>query len=199
MGYLSQHFSCRGWKRLWHLISPPMLKAPTRPTKNKFWFSGKGIYGGKSCWCILAYYGHHASVPGRLAEGDWWGREGRPNDIKYLCRAIDLLLCATKERAQAIGRSMAPLVGTERYLWLNLSCIKEKDQTFVLDAPLSPSGLFGNAVSLIVKRFQEAKRQSAAFWEVHPSPLSVLWAASLQLLIRSRTERECCCSRDWTP
>lgn len=65
--------------------------------------------------------------------------------------------------AQAIGRSMAPLVETERYLWLNLSCIKDRDRTFILDASLSPTGLFGNPVSLIVERFQEAKRQSAAF------------------------------------
>lgn len=56
----------------------------------------------------------------------------------------------------------------ERHLWLNLSGIKEKDKTFFLDALLSPAGLFVDAVTSVVERFQEVKKQAAA--EVLPSP-----------------------------
>ncbi len=58
---------------------------------------------------------------------------------------------------------MAALVATQRHLWLNLSQISEKDRVFLLDAPISPSGLFGNAEDKVVDRFQEAKKQAAAF------------------------------------
>ncbi len=34
----------------------------------------------------------------------------------------------------------------ERHLWLNLSQIKDKDRAFLLNDPISPSGLFGGAV-----------------------------------------------------
>lgn len=81
-----------------------------------------------------------------------WG----PTPLKKLRQATDLPLRATKETACAIGRSM---VATERHLLLNLSGIKEKDKTFLLDALLSPPGLFGDAVSLVTERFQEAKKQ----------------------------------------
>ncbi len=67
--------------------------------------------------------------------------------IAELRRATDLSLRATKETAKAIGRSMAALVVTERHLWLNRSQIKDKDRAFLLNAPISPSGLFGAIVS----------------------------------------------------
>lgn len=42
-----------------------------------------------------------------------------------------------------------------------LSGIKEKDELFLLDAPLSPPNLFGDAVSSVVK-FQQALAQPLA-------------------------------------
>ncbi len=77
----------------------------------------------------------------------------------------DLSLRATKETACAIGRSM---VVAERHLWLTLSNIKDRDRVFLLDAPLSPSGLFGEAVGAVVDRHQEAKKQAAAFQRFLP-------------------------------
>lgn len=41
--------------------------------------------------------------------------------------------------------------------------MKEKDRAFLLDALILPSGLFGDAVNMVIDRFQEAKKQSAAF------------------------------------
>ncbi len=86
-----------------------------------------------------------------------------PVEIEELRRSCDLALCATKQAACAIGRSLAALVVTERHLWLNLSGLKEKDRSFLLDAPVSPAGLFGAAVETVVRKFREAKVKSAAF------------------------------------
>ncbi len=88
------------------------------------------------------------------------GEEIKNDDITELRRATDLSLRATKEIVRAIGWSMAALVATERHLWLTLSQINDKDRVFLLDAPISPSGLFGDAVNTVVDRFQEAKKQA---------------------------------------
>ncbi len=80
--------------------------------------------------------------------------------------------------ARSIGRSMAALVATERHLWLILSNIKGKDKNFIIDAPLSPSGLYGDAVNSVVERFQESAKQADAFEKLRPIrtyPLEVEW------------------------
>ncbi|XP_073690635.1 inositol polyphosphate-5-phosphatase A-like [Garra rufa] len=56
---------------------------------------------------------------------------------------------------------MAALVAAERHLWLTLSSMKDKDRVLLIDAPLPPSGLFGDSVNEVVDRHQEAKRQAA--------------------------------------
>ncbi len=96
------------------------------------------------------------------------GVEVKSEDIKELRRTTDLSLRATKEIAKAIRRSTAALVAVERHLWLTLSDIKEKDRVFLLDAPLAPSGLFGDAINSVVDRFQEARKQAAAFQRFLP-------------------------------
>ncbi|XP_048037401.1 SLAM family member 9-like [Megalobrama amblycephala] len=45
---------------------------------------------------------------------------------------------------------------------------KEKDKNILMDAPLSPVGLFGDVVSSVVDRFQETRKQSAAFQRFLP-------------------------------
>ena len=67
--------------------------------------------------------------------------------------ATDLALRATKTAAQAIGRSMAALTVIDRHLWLTLADMSESERAVFLNAPLSPTGLFGPAVSGIVDRF----------------------------------------------
>lgn len=89
------------------------------------------------------------SVQG-LGQGEGVGLNG----IKELRRVINLSLHATRETAHTIGHSMAVMMATERRFWLNLSGIREKDKAFLLDAPLSPPGLFGDAVSSVIERFQ---------------------------------------------
>ncbi len=91
-----------------------------------------------------------------------------PEAVKELRRATDLALRATKHTAHAVGCSMAASVATERHLWLNLTEIHEKEKVFLLDAPISQSGLFGEAVSAVVDKFRSAKTQSAALKQFMP-------------------------------
>ncbi len=93
-----------------------------------------------------------------------------PEAVKELRRATDLALRATKHTARAVGRSMAASVAAEHHLWLNLTEIREKEKVFLMDAPISQSGLFGEAVSAVVDKFCSAKTQSAALKQFN-SPL----------------------------
>lgn len=58
---------------------------------------------------------------------------------------------------------MAALV---EHLLLNL--MEEKDQSFLLDVPISPKGLLRHAGNTVIYRYQEVKWQSAAFKEFIP-------------------------------
>ncbi len=91
-----------------------------------------------------------------------------PEAVKELRRATDLALRATKHTARAVGRFMAASVAAERHLWLNLSEIREREKVFLMDAPISQSGLFGELVSAVVDKFRSAKTQSAALKQFMP-------------------------------
>ncbi len=69
-----------------------------------------------------------------------------PDEVAELRRTTDLALRATKQAATAMGRSMAAMVVTERHLWVNLADLEKKEKGFLLDAPISPSELFGMSV-----------------------------------------------------
>ncbi len=78
------------------------------------------------------------------------------------------MLRATKHTARAVGWSMAGLVSAECHLWLNLTDIKEKDKTFLLDASVSKDGLFGESVTTVVEKFRAAKPQTTVFRQLIP-------------------------------
>ncbi len=46
-----------------------------------------------------------------------------------------------------------------------------------MDAPLSHSGLFGNAVNLVVERFKESAKQAAIFQKLLPHRIHISGAA----------------------
>lgn len=147
-------------------LKTPVL--PTKPCRDTSVMVGRAyMAAGRAGACLhtmALLQAYQADLLKDLDEG-----EGpTPEDVAELRRATDLSLRVTKETARAVGRSMSAMVATERHLWLNLSGIKEKDKVFLLDAPLSPSGLFGDAVNTVVDRYQEAKRQSAAFQQFIP-------------------------------
>ncbi len=98
--------------------------------------------------------------------------------LRELRSATDLALRATKTTAQAIGRSMAGLVVLERHLWLTLMEIKDADKVSFLDAPISPSGLFGPAVEGFAERFTEAQKASQAMRHFLPKRSSSASAQS---------------------
>ena len=155
--------------------SASTIKAPALPTKPLRVTSslvGKAYSASSQAAACLhttaLLQAYQADLLGDLDQGGGIG----PEAVAELRRAMDLSLRATRETAFSVGRSMAALVATERHLWLNLSAIKDKDKFVLLDAPLSPSGLFGDAVKSVVDKFQEAARQQVAFSKVlprHPS------------------------------
>ncbi len=104
--------------------------------------------------------------------------EPDPATLRELRSATDLALRATKTTAQAIGRSMASLVVLERHLWLTLTEIKDADKVSFLDAPISPSGLFGPAVEVFAERFTEAQKASQAMRHFLPKRSSSAAAQS---------------------
>ncbi|XP_048037449.1 uncharacterized protein LOC125262674 [Megalobrama amblycephala] len=151
--------------------SASSLKTPTLPTKPLKTTSGlvgkAYAAAGQAAACL------HTMSLLQAYQADLLGEVENSGEATYECiqeirMATDLALRATKETAKEIGRSMAALVATERHLWLNLSDIRERDKASLMDAPLSPAGLFGDAVTTVVERFQEAKKQSAAFQRFIP-------------------------------
>ncbi len=147
------------------------LKAPALPSKLLHITSAKVGRGymaaGQAGACLHTMAVLQAYQSDLLKELDE-GEEVKSEDTKELRRTADLSLRATKKTAKAIGWSMAALVAVERHLWLTLSDIIEKDRVFLLDAPLVPSGLFGDGVNSVVDRFQEARKQAAAFQRFLP-------------------------------
>ncbi|KAL0165937.1 hypothetical protein M9458_037781, partial [Cirrhinus mrigala] len=145
-------------------LKAPFL--PSKPLRTTSALVGKGYpAAGQAGACLhtmSVLQAYQADLLKELDECDKIKRE----EITELRRAADLSLRATKETARAIGRSMAAMVAAERHLWLTLSDMKEKDRVFLLDAPLAPSGLFGDAVNSVVDRYQEACKQAALFRRV---------------------------------
>nr|XP_055041699.1 uncharacterized protein LOC129429202 [Misgurnus anguillicaudatus] len=66
--------------------------------------------------------------------------------VRNLRAATDFALMATKLSAQAIGKSMGFLVVLHRHLWLTLAELKDNERKALLNAPITPAGLFGDAV-----------------------------------------------------
>ncbi|KAI2655571.1 Transposon Ty3-I Gag-Pol polyprotein [Labeo rohita] len=142
-------------------LKKPML--PTKPCRLTSSLVGKAYQAagqaGASLHTMAVLQAYQADLLKDLSTGGTIDEEA----FLELRRATDLSLRATKQTARAIGRSMAAMVSTERHLWLNLTGIKERDRSFLLDAPVSPSGLFGDAVNSVVTRFREARRHEEAF------------------------------------
>ncbi len=120
---------------------------------------------GSALHTMAILQAYQAEVLKEMDEGDGM----TPEAVKELRRATDLGLRATKHTGWvAIRCSMAGLVVAECHLWLNLTEIREKEKAFLLDAPISSSGLFSDVVNPVVDKFRAAKTQSAAFKQFMP-------------------------------
>ncbi len=91
-----------------------------------------------------------------------------PEATKDLRAATDFALMAMKRAAQSVGKAMGFMVFLQRHLWLNLADLKEADRKVLLNAPITPSGLFGDAVESITERFAEAQKRAKAMSHVMP-------------------------------
>ncbi len=135
--------------------SRPLL--PSKPCRTTSALIGKSYIAAGQAGMALHTKAYQADVLKEMDEGTGL----TPEAVKELRRATDLTLRATKHTARAVGRSMAASVAAECHLWLNLTEIPEKEKVFLIDAPISQSGLFGEAVSAVVDKFRSAKTQSA--------------------------------------
>jgi len=150
---------------------------PTKPLRNTSALVGKAYSSaGQAAACLHTMsilQAYQADLLKDVSEGE----EISSDVIRELRQAADLSLRVTKETAKSVGRSMAALVATERHLWLNLSNMKDKEKNFLLDAPLSSAGLFGDSVNSVIERFQEEKKQAAALQKFLPLRVHVSGAA----------------------
>lgn len=113
-----------------------------------------------------ALEGGVASVPSQAIDADQ--SEGvSPNVVVELHRTTDLNLHSTKQVARAID-----IVTTERHVWLNLLGLKEQERYFLLDAPLSPSGLFGKS--------SKSSGRRNVMWQWHLKSTSPIAVSVLQ-------------------
>ncbi|ROL45669.1 hypothetical protein DPX16_17785 [Anabarilius grahami] len=112
---------------------------------------------GAALHTMAVLQAYQADLPKDLDQGQGLS----PEAVEELRRTTDLALWATKQTAASVERSMAAMVATERHLWLNIADIGEKEKGFLLDAPVSPSELFGTSVKAVVGKFIEAKACSA--------------------------------------
>ncbi len=138
------------------------LLLPTKPCRTTSALIGKSYIAagqaGMALHTMAILQAYQADVHKEMDEGGGL----TPEAVKELRKATDLALRATKHTARAVGCSMAGSVAAERHLWLNLTEIREKEKVFLLDAPISQTGLFGEAVSSVVEKIRSAKSQSAA-------------------------------------
>ncbi|KAL0151199.1 hypothetical protein M9458_053390 [Cirrhinus mrigala] len=81
-----------------------------------------------------------------------------PEVLWELCTATDLTLRAAKVTAQSLGRAMSTMVVQESYLCLCLADMKETNKIRFLNALVSQTGLFCDAVENVAQQFHEAIR-----------------------------------------
>ncbi|KAL0147865.1 hypothetical protein M9458_056824 [Cirrhinus mrigala] len=132
-------------------------------------WKAKASHPSKPCRTTSALAGraYTATLHGNSPSSDKSALD--PATMTELRSATDLALRATKATAQAIGRSMASLVVLERHLWLTLTEIKDADKVPFLDAPISPTGLFGPSVEGFAERFSAAQKTSQAMQHFLPT------------------------------
>ncbi len=144
---LASHLSpslAHSWK------SRPLL--PTKPCRTPSALIGKSYIAAGQAGMALhtkaILQAYQADVLKEMDEGTGL----TPEAVKELRRATDLALRAT----------MKGSVAAECHLWLNLTEIREKEMVFLLDAPISQSGLFGEVVSSVLGSEWTPRR--VCFW-----------------------------------
>ncbi len=85
-----------------------------------------------------------------------------PEVLKELCTPTDLALQATKVTARSLGCVMSTMVVQERHLWLCLADMGETDKMQFLNALVSQTSLFIDAVENFTQQVFAAQMQTQA-------------------------------------
>ncbi len=103
-----------------------------------------------------------------------------------ICVITDLSLCLRRCAVQTAGKAMATMVIQERGHWLNLANLSDREK----DAPVVAEGIFGSALTLMQKRYEEKKRDDKALQLCMPrkaqtAPPPSPWQTFTQVLART--------------
>ncbi len=84
--------------------------------------------------------------------------------------------------AQSLGHAMSTLVVQELHLWLCFTDMKEQEKVQFLNAPVSQTGLFGDAVESCAQQFSAAQKQTETIKHImrRMKPAASTLAATLQ-------------------
>ncbi|KAI7814652.1 hypothetical protein IRJ41_023079 [Triplophysa rosa] len=143
------------------ITSTPTL--PTGPCRFSFKQLGR-VYGEQartaralSAMSLLQTY--QAICLGELSEAM---SAGMPCDalMGEVRSTANYILRATRGVLGSLGHAMASTVVAQRHLWLTLANLPERDQSAFLNAPFSPSGLFGEGLGTFQVRFEYSKKQA---------------------------------------
>lgn len=78
------------------------------------------------------------------------------------------MLRATKVTASSLGRAMSTLVVQECHIWLSLADMRDTDKVRFLNASVSQTGLFGDAVENLAQQVLAAQKQTEAIRHILP-------------------------------
>lgn len=110
-----------------------------------------------------------------------------PDLLTELRKAADISLRLTRCAAQAVGRNMAALVVLSRCQWLSLSRLSDAEKGPLLDAPISPRGVFGGTVALMASKFEADKKDREALQACIPRSL---WQQQSRQFVRPEATKQ---------
>ncbi|XDV16376.1 hypothetical protein PO909_016121 [Leuciscus waleckii] len=132
-------------------LKTPVL--PTKPCRDTSSLVGRAYMAagraGASLHTMAALQAYQADLLKDIDESP------TPEDIADIKDIVEEDCRLVSQSHQRNGPCYRPFHGGNGgvvKLWLNLSGIKEKDRAFLLEAPISPSGLFGDSVNIVVDR-----------------------------------------------
>ncbi|KAI7805394.1 putative GAG protein [Triplophysa rosa] len=98
---------------------------------------------------------------------------GSPNPVLWeeICVIANLNLRMSRGAVQSCERSMGLAVAGERFLWLSLSGLSDKEKLEFLDAPIDPKVMFGATVAAICQQCDLWKIEGEAFEACLPRKL----------------------------
>ncbi len=171
------------WSVFFPTVAPTLRGEPCLPSRACKYSSGLTGSAYRACGeaasalhAMALLQVHQAKALRDLHEG------GHDLAVLHELRAAtDLTLRATKVTAQSLDRVMSTLVVQERHLWLCLTDMKEQEKVQFLNAPVSQTGLFGDAVESCAQQFSAAQKQTEPIKHImrrrKPAAASTLAAA----------------------